>query len=101
MRELPLGYEYLGRDSNVRKKYLVTCWELQIEWMADDCFRGCLQHLTDLLAASEQEVVIGALQALVAFLRKTHHSSVRFHGYPKLNSRLFDLCRGWGGKEEV
>lgn len=45
--------------------------------------------------------MIEALQALVAFLRKTHHSSVRFHGYPKLNSRLFDLCRGWGGKEEV
>ena len=59
------------------------------------------QHLTELLAAPESEVVVWALQALVAFLRKTHHSTVRFHGYPALNSRLFDLCKGWGGKEQV
>ncbi|CAD7704534.1 unnamed protein product, partial [Ostreobium quekettii] len=58
------------------------------------------EHLTALLAAPDKEVVVGALAALVAFLRKTHHSSVRFHGHPQLNARLFDLCRGWGGKEE-
>eukprot|EP00210_Caulerpa_lentillifera_P005107 g4879.t1 len=58
------------------------------------------EYLTDLLAAPDSEVLICTLQALVAFLKKTHHSSVRFHGYPALNTRLFDLCRGWGGTEQ-
>lgn len=59
------------------------------------------KHLTDLLAAPSQEVSLAALQALAAFLRKTHHSSVRFQGYMPLNDRLFDICKGWGGTEEV
>lgn len=58
------------------------------------------EHLTDLLAAPDSDVLICTLLALVAFLKKTHHSSVRFHGYPALNTRLFDLCRGWGGTEQ-
>ena len=42
-----------------------------------------------------------ALQTLVAFLRKTHGSSVRWHGSSDLNSRLLALSQGWGVKELV
>ena len=60
-----------------------------------------VQHLTSLLAAPDPAVVIATLQTLVAFVRKTHASSVRWHGWPDLNSRLLALSQGWGGKEEV
>lgn len=60
-----------------------------------------LQHLSSLLAAPDKEVVEAALQTLVAFLRKTHGSSVRWHGSSDLNSRLLALSQGWGVKELV
>lgn len=41
------------------------------------------------------------LQTLVAFVRKTHASSVRWHGSAELNARLLALSHGWGGKEEA
>lgn len=63
------------------------------------CVRG--QHLTSLLAAPDPDVVAATLQALVAFVRKTHVSSVRWHGNAGLNDRLLALSEGWGGKEEV
>ncbi len=60
-----------------------------------------LQHLSSLLAAPDKEVVEAALQTLVAFLRKTHGSSVRWHGSSDLNLRLLALSQGWGVKELV
>lgn len=42
-----------------------------------------------------------ALQTLMAFLRKTHGSSVRWHGSSDLNTRLLALSQGWGVKELV
>ena len=60
-----------------------------------------LQHLSSLLAASDKEVVKATLQTLVAFLRKTHGSSVRWHGSSDLNTRLLALSQGWGVKELV
>jgi hypothetical protein len=60
-----------------------------------------MQHLTTLLAAPDPEVVTAALSTLVAFVRKTHASSVRWHGSSPLNDRLAALSRGWGGKEQV
>ena len=42
-----------------------------------------------------------ALQTLVAFLRKTHGSSVRWHGSSDLNLRLLAFSQGWGVKELV
>jgi len=60
-----------------------------------------LQHLSSLLAAPDKEVVEAALQTLVAFLRKTHGSSVRWHGSSDLNTRLLALSQGWGVKELV
>ena len=60
-----------------------------------------LQHLSSLLAASDKEVVKATLQTLVAFLRKTHGSSVRWHGSSDLSARLLALSQGWGVKELV
>ncbi len=62
---------------------------------------GVVQHLTSLLAAPDPAVVIATLHTLVAFVRKTHASSVRWHGWPDLNTRLLALSQGWGGKEQV
>lgn len=60
-----------------------------------------LQHLTTLLAAPDLGVAFGALVALIAFLRKTHHGGVRWQGTAALAARLVAMCKGWGGKEEV
>lgn len=59
------------------------------------------QHLGSLLAAPDTEVVAVALQALLSFLKKTHHAHIRWQGYKDLNARLNVLAQGWGGKEEV
>lgn len=60
-----------------------------------------LQHLTTLLAASDQGVVTATLQAFVALVRKTHIASIRYPGGPEQNARLLALAQGWGGKEQV
>ncbi|KAG1677659.1 hypothetical protein FOA52_010442 [Chlamydomonas sp. UWO 241] len=57
-------------------------------------------HLANLLASPHPELVTATLQALLSFLKKTHHASIRWHGYREVNSRLIALCLGWGGKEE-
>lgn len=61
-----------------------------------------LQHLVTLLSAPDAEVVAAALQALTAFLRKSHHQGpTRWPGSHVMRTRLAAMCRGWGGKEEV
>ncbi len=59
------------------------------------------QHLSLLLASPLHEVVVAALQALIAFLKKTHYTTIRWHGHRECNARLLAMCQGWGGKEEV
>ena len=54
-----------------------------------------------LLAAPDQNVVSAALSALVAFVRKTHVTSIRWQGFPELNAKLLALAKGWGGREQV
>lgn len=77
-----------------------ACAWARLPSLTDDIYvRG--QHLTSLLAAPDPDVVAATLQALVAFVRKTHVSSVRWHGNAGLNDRLLALSEGWGGKEEV
>ncbi|KAM1753174.1 hypothetical protein ACFX12_005795 [Malus domestica] len=56
------------------------------------------QHLSSLLACTHADVVEGCLQTLAAFLKKTVGKySIRDAA---LNSKLFALAQGWGGKEE-
>lgn len=63
--------------------------------------RPCVQHLNNLLAAPEQEVVVAALQTFQVLVRKTHHTSVRWTPPLGLTQRLLALSKGWGGKDEV
>lgn len=58
------------------------------------------QHLASLLAAPQPAVVLATLQVLTAFLKKTHHVTIRWHGYPALNARLLRMCKGWGSRDD-
>lgn len=56
------------------------------------------QHLSSLLGSTDADVVEACLQTLAAFLKKTIGKySIRDSS---LNSKLFALAQGWGGKEE-
>ncbi|ESQ29880.1 hypothetical protein EUTSA_v10011172mg [Eutrema salsugineum] len=56
------------------------------------------QHLSLLLASTDADVVEACLQTLAAFLkRQVGKYSIRD---ASLNSKLFSLAQGWGGKEE-
>ncbi|KAF5727902.1 E3 ubiquitin-protein ligase UPL1 isoform X1 [Tripterygium wilfordii] len=56
------------------------------------------EHLSSLLACTDADVVEACLQTLAAFLKKTIAKySIRDSS---LNSKLFSLAQGWGGKEE-
>ncbi|CAL5213878.1 unnamed protein product [Lathyrus oleraceus] len=56
------------------------------------------QHLSSLLASTDPDVVEATLDTLATFLKKTIGKySIRD---TSLNSKLFALAQGWGGKEE-
>lgn len=55
-------------------------------------------HLSALLASPDADVVEACLQTLAAFLKKTIGKYVIRDA--SLNSKLFALAQGWGGKEE-
>ncbi|KAJ7969420.1 E3 ubiquitin-protein ligase UPL1 [Quillaja saponaria] len=56
------------------------------------------QHLSALLASTDADVVEASLHTLATFLKKTVGKySIRD---ASLNSKLFALAQGWGGKEE-
>ncbi|EPS70177.1 hypothetical protein M569_04584 [Genlisea aurea] len=55
-------------------------------------------HLSSLLASTDASIVEACLQTLAAFLKKSIGKYVIRDA--SLNSRLFALAQGWGGKEE-
>lgn len=55
-------------------------------------------HLSALLASTDADVVEACLQTFAAFLKKTIGKYVIRDA--SLNSKLFALAQGWGGKEE-
>ncbi|KAG6793628.1 hypothetical protein POTOM_002843 [Populus tomentosa] len=56
------------------------------------------QHLSNLLASTDADVLEACLQTLAAFLKKTlGRYSIRD---TSLNTKLFSLAQGWGGKDE-
>ena len=62
---------------------------------------GSLEHLANLLAAPQAEVVFATLTTLVALSRRSlFQSTARWHhGNTELSSRLFSLAQGWGGNK--
>ncbi|XP_006474874.1 E3 ubiquitin-protein ligase UPL1 isoform X2 [Citrus sinensis] len=61
-------------------------------------FYSSYEHLSALLASTDPDVVEACLQTLAAFLKKTIGKyTIRDSS---LNSKLFALAQGWGGKEE-
>ncbi|KAG6756300.1 hypothetical protein POTOM_039727 [Populus tomentosa] len=75
---------------NCTNKHLYSSYEL-----------GCgfrTQHLSNLLASTDADIVEACLQTLAAFLNKTlGRYSIRDLS---LNTKLFSLAQGWGGKDE-
>eukprot|EP00258_Populus_trichocarpa_P029676 XP_024445695.1 E3 ubiquitin-protein ligase UPL1 isoform X3 [Populus trichocarpa] len=56
------------------------------------------QHLSNLLSSTDADVLEACLQTLAAFLKKTlGRYSIRD---TSLNTKLFSLAQGWGGKDE-
>jgi hypothetical protein len=64
-------------------------------------FHNTVQHFVPLLACDNPAVVTAALQALLAFVRRSSNAQSRWPGEPLLNARLAALLQGWGGKAEV
>ncbi|KAL5548638.1 hypothetical protein UlMin_003869 [Ulmus minor] len=61
-------------------------------------FYSSYEHLSSLLACTDADVVEACLQTLAAFLKKTIGKySIRD---ATLNSKLYALAQGWGGKDE-
>ncbi|KAF8060412.1 hypothetical protein N665_1217s0015 [Sinapis alba] len=61
-------------------------------------YTSYVQHLSLLLASTDADVVEACLQTLTAFLkRQIGKYSIKD---ASLNSKLFSLAQGWGGKEE-
>ncbi|KAJ0230389.1 HECT domain-containing protein [Hirschfeldia incana] len=56
------------------------------------------QHLSLLLASTDADVLEACLQTLAAFLKRQNGNY--FIRDASLNSKLFSLAQGWGGKEE-
>eukprot|EP01018_Ginkgo_biloba_P023205 Gb_26784 [translate_table: standard] len=56
-----------------------------------------LQHLSTLLASTDSDIIVASLQTLAAFVKKSvAKCSIRDSA---LNTKLFALSQGWGGKE--
>jgi hypothetical protein len=58
-----------------------------------------MQHVSSLFASTDLDIVVVALQTLVAFVKKPVQSNraMWWHGDAALNARLFSLSQGWGG----
>lgn len=59
-----------------------------------------LQYLTLLLAAPDRGVLLATLQALVAFVRKAHGTTLRWAASEELSARLRALAASWGLRDE-
>ncbi len=72
----------------------------------ENCYNRCLyssvEHLGKLLKLDDTEIVLATLAVLVSLVKKTRSrvTSHRIHGDPVLNSHLFYLTKGWGGKQD-
>ncbi|KAE8704296.1 E3 ubiquitin-protein ligase UPL2 [Hibiscus syriacus] len=100
-KDLQVEDNFLGSDPPFPREAVLQILRV-IRIVLENCtnkhFYSSYEHLSSLLASTDADVVEACLQTLAAFLKKTIGKySVRD---ASLNSKLFALAQGWGGKEE-
>ncbi|KAK9941207.1 hypothetical protein M0R45_017826 [Rubus argutus] len=101
-KDLQVEDNFLDSDPSFPREALLQVLRV-IRIILENCtnkhfYSSYEQHLSSLLACTDADVVEACLQTLAAFLKKTVGKySIRD---ASLNSKLFALAQGWGGKEE-
>ncbi|GKV14839.1 hypothetical protein SLEP1_g25650 [Rubroshorea leprosula] len=100
-KDLQVEDSFLGSDPPFPREAVLQILRV-IRIILENCtnkqFYSSYEHLSSLLASTDADVVEACLQTLVAFLKRTVGKySIRD---TSLNSKLFALAQGWGGKEE-
>ncbi|XP_022932377.1 E3 ubiquitin-protein ligase UPL1 isoform X1 [Cucurbita moschata] len=101
-KDLQVEDNFLGSDSPFPREAVLQILRV-IRIILENCtnkqfYSSYEQHLSCLLASTDADIVEACLQTLAAFLKK----SIGKHTIrdASLNSKLFSLAQGWGGKEE-
>lgn len=100
-KDLQVEDNFLGSDPPFPREAVLQILRV-IRIILGNCtnkhFYSSYEHLSCLLASTDADIVEACLQTLSAFLKKSIGKySIRD---ASLNSKLFALAQGWGGKEE-
>lgn len=101
-KDLQIGDDFLDSDPPFPREAVLQILRV-IRIILDNCtnkhfYSSYEQHLSALLASTDPDVVEASLDTLATFLKKTIGKySIRD---ASLNSKLYALAQGWGGKEE-
>ncbi|XP_022735674.1 E3 ubiquitin-protein ligase UPL1-like isoform X2 [Durio zibethinus] len=100
-KDLQVEDNFLGSDPPFPREAVLQILRV-IRIVLENCpnkhFYSSYEHLSSLLASTDADVIEACLQTFAAFLKKTIGKySIRD---ASLNSKLFALAQGWGGKEE-
>ncbi|GLT57481.1 hypothetical protein SLA2020_304490 [Shorea laevis] len=101
-KDLQVEDNFLGSDPPFPREAVLQILRV-IRIILENCtnkhfYSSYEQHISSLLAATDADVVEACLQTLVAFFKKT--TGKCFFRDTSINSKLFTLAQGWGGKEE-
>ncbi|XP_038903258.1 E3 ubiquitin-protein ligase UPL1 isoform X2 [Benincasa hispida] len=100
-KDLQVEDNFLGSDPPFPREAVLQILRV-IRIILENCtnkhFYSSYEHLSCLLASTDADIIEACLQTLAAFLKKSIGKySIRD---ASLNSKLFALAQGWGGKEE-
>ncbi|XP_014507028.1 E3 ubiquitin-protein ligase UPL1 isoform X1 [Vigna radiata var. radiata] len=101
-KDLLIDDDFLNLDPPFPREAILQILRV-IRTILDNCtnkhfYSSYEQHLSALLASTDPDVVEASLDTLATFLKKTVGKySIRDSS---LNSKLYALAQGWGGKEE-
>ncbi|XP_052726153.1 E3 ubiquitin-protein ligase UPL1-like isoform X3 [Vigna angularis] len=101
-KDLLIDDDFLNLDPPFPREAILQILRV-IRTVLDNCtnkhfYSSYEQHLSALLASTDPDVVEASLDTLATFLKKTVGKySIRDSS---LNSKLYALAQGWGGKEE-
>ncbi|KAG4398664.1 hypothetical protein GLYMA_08G087600v4 [Glycine max] len=101
-KDLQIDDDFLDLDPPFPRESVLQILRV-IRIILDNCtnkhfYSSYEQHLSALLASTDPDVVEASLETLATFLKKTVGKySIR---ETSLNSKLYALAQGWGGKEE-